>query len=387
MNNFPLLQRIRNHFTKQQPLVEVSISRENLLHNLHTYQQRFPNMSFAPVLKSNAYGHDMGTIARLLDDEDIAFFMVDSAYEARKLRALGISTRILVMGYVRPKEMANNAISNTDYAIVDGAQLNELATIATRSVHLHLKIDTGMHRHGILPEELAAAIATINTNKNLTIVGTCSHFADADNETSAKFTQRQIERWNAALNSALSAFPTILYKHLAATKGADHIENTRTNVIRLGIGLYGIDTSTKKDTQLRPVLEMRSFISSLRTIPAGESIGYNATHTTTTPRTIATVPVGYFEGVDRRLSNKGFTLVRDIVCPIVGRVSMNMTSVDVTGVPHVTTGDVVTVISRESENSNSITEMAKLISTNEYAETPYVLLTHIAPHLKRIVEY
>jgi alanine racemase len=384
MNTSSLLHRIRTHFSRQQPLVEVSISRENLLHNLHAYQKRYQNMSFAPVLKSNAYGHDIGTIARLLDNESIPFFMVDSAYEARRLRGAGIHSRLLVMGYVRPQEILRNSITNTDYVIVDIEQLRELSCSAKNPLRLQLKIDTGMHRHGILPEDLHEAVTLITSNAYLHLVGICSHLADADNEEPA-FTQMQIERWNAALIVLLAAFPYMEYTTLAATKGVPHMENAGTNVVRLGIGLYGIDTSTKKDMDLKPVLEMTSLISSLRNVPAGESVGYNATHLVTKESIIATVPVGYFEGVDRRLSDKGCMTVRGVSCPLVGRVSMNMTSIDVSDVPGVSVGDKVTVVSRDPEARNSIATIASEVSSDEYKETPYVILVHIAQHLRRIV--
>jgi alanine racemase len=385
MNTSAFLHRIRNRLVRQTPLVEVSISRENLLHNLHTYQERFPGISFVPVLKSNAYGHDVGTIAHLLDDESITFFMLDSAFEARKLRASGIHSRLLVMGYVRPEEIVGNSIANTDYVIVDIEQLREISRTAKHGVRLHLKIDTGMHRHGILPEKLKETAALIKGNKHLKVVGICSHFADADNEDTT-FTKKQLDRWSAALDIALPLFPTIEYRHLAATKGVAHCKDARTNVARLGIGLYGIDTSTKRDSSFKPVLEMRSLITSLRTIASGESIGYNATHTVIKPTTIATVPVGYFEGVDRRLSTKGCMIVRDVECPIVGRVSMNMTNLDVSEVAGVTVGDPVVVISRDSEANNSILHIAEQTSSSEYRETPYVVMVHVAQHLRRIVE-
>jgi alanine racemase len=124
----------------------------------------------------------------------------------------------------------------------------------------------------------------------------------------------------------------------------------------------------------------------VREIPAGESIGYNATYTAERPMKVATVPVGYYEGIDRRLSNKGVMIVEGVVCPIVGRVSMNMTCIDVSHVPDVSVGMEVVAISRNPSDTNSVSNIVKTVSGTEYNETEYVILVHVAPHLERIVE-
>ncbi|MDB5264737.1 MAG: Alanine racemase [Parcubacteria group bacterium] len=379
------LRAFKNRFSHYSPLVEVGISRANLLHNLHTYQESYPNLKFAPVLKSNAYGHDLGLVARLLDKEDIAFFMVDSFYEARRLRGAGVRSRILVMGYVRPEDIVRTSVTNVDFAITDLTQLKEVSTLLTHPTRIHLKLDTGMHRQGITPEDLAEAISLIKQNSNLELVGICSHFADADTDNSPH-ARMQVKRFQEASLVLSEAFPHIEYKHLAATKGVRYAEEAGTNVARPGIGLYGFDTSPSHSTPLKPVLELRAIIGSVRTVSPGETVGYNATHEVTKESRIATIPAGYFEGVDRRLSGKGVVLVRGVVCPIVGRVSMNMISVDVTGVPEAAPGDSVVLISRNPEDLNSIPHIAEAVSTPEYRESEYVLLTHIPQHLRRVAE-
>ncbi len=378
------LRKLRRKMTGYTPLVEVSISRENLLGNLRTYQKQYSDLEFAPVLKSNAYGHDMGTIARLLDRQRIAFFMVDSYYEARRLRRAGIRSRILVMGYVRPEDIARSRLRNVDFAVTDYEQLEDLAALVQRPVRIHLKLDTGMHRQGIPFDLIPHAEDLIKGEPLLELVGICSHFADADNENET-FTRGQIEMWQAAAKELLLAFPSIEYRHIAATKGVRFGADTGTNVARLGIGLYGFDTSPSREP-LRPVLELRTLISSVRDMAAGESIGYNATFTAETPMKVATVPVGYYEGIDRRLSNRGIMLVKGTLCPIVGRVSMNMCSIDVTNVPNVAAGDEVVAISRNPDAPNSIRNITRVVSAPDYRETEYVMLVHVAPHLERVVE-
>jgi alanine racemase len=173
---------------------------------------------------------------------------------------------------------------------------------------------------------------------------------------------------------------------------ADKIE---ANVARLGLGLYGINSSSEKfypvksaeggvalpqfnGVNLKPVLEMRSIISSVKTLAKGDYIGYNITYEASRDMRVATVPVGYFEGVDRRLSNIGSFLFGDQKCPIVGRVSMNITSVDVSSANDIKMGSKITVISSNSQDDNSVENIAKLAHT-----IPYEILVHIPPHLKR----
>ena len=374
------LRYLKQRMSPHRPLVEVGISKANLLHNLHTYQARYQNVRIAPVLKSNAYGHDLGLVARLLDKEDIAFLMVDSLYEARRLRSAGVKSRIVVMGYVRPIDPERAHLTDVDFAFTDIEQLRETAQLLTRLTRFHLKIDTGMHRQGILPTEIPEAVALIKSNPNVHLVGIASHLADADGE-SEEFSTHQIETWNEAVAEVERSIPTIEYRHLAATKGIRFGEASHTNVARVGIGLYGFDTSPDGHTEVKPVLELRSTIASLRSIPAGDHVGYNTTFTALRPTTIATVPLGYFEGVDRRLSNKGCMHVHGAIAPIAGRVSMNISTLDVTDVVDVTRGDTVTVLSRNPDDPNSVAVVAKACGT-----IPYEILVHIPQHLRRVVE-
>jgi len=321
----------------------------------------------------------------VLDDKPIAFFMVDSLYEARKLRAAGVRSRILVMGYTRPERIARARLPRVDFAITDIQQLREVLPLLRVPTRFHVKLDTGMHRQGILPEDLPSVISVLQACPHASVVGICSHFADADTDASVH-AHMQVERWNAMRETLQKSFPSIAFVHIAATKGARYTDKAHTNVLRLGIGLYGFDTAPKQGTPLLPVLELRSLIASIRTIPPGESVGYNATYVAEKETRVATIPAGYYEGVDRRLSNKGSVLVRGQSCPIIGRVSMNMVAVDVSGVPEASTGDEVTLISRDVSSACSIPSIASQVSTETYAESIYVLLAHIPQHLRRILE-
>lgn len=378
MNIRPFVRRMRRKWRRNDPLITISISKENLLHNLTVYKKTYPAMQIAPVLKSNAYGHGLTVIAELLDREDIAFFMVDSLYEAEVLRRAGIRSKIVVMGYVRPEAIADSRLPNTDFAIVDLEQLRSLAEVARTPVRVHLKLDTGMHRQGLMPDELSEAAALVASNPHISVVGVATHLADADNP-DPTHTDAQLSVWDTCMPQLDSAFPLITYRHAAATKGARTSAEHPMNVLRVGIGLYGYDMSPGSTLALAPVLSMRSFITSLRDIPKGDSVGYNATFTTSRPSRIATVPAGYYEGIDRGLSNVGSVQINGTDCPIAGRVSMNMLSVDVTGTD-AKRGDSVTLISNSQEDPNSALRIAALAGS-----TPYVILARIPAHLYRQV--
>ena len=380
-----LWYRLLARFFPTAPLVTVGISKTALLHNFEEYAAAYPDFLLAPVLKSNAYGHDLGLVARTLDTYPLAFFMVDSLYEARRLRMIRVRSPILVMGYVRPESIARARLSRLDFTITDIQQLREVLPLLRRPTRFHIKLDTGMHRQGITEAQLEEATALLKESPYAQVVGVCSHLADADNMDEA-FSRGQLEVWRKLVERLEKTFPLLEYKHLAATKGVRYAQEAGTNVIRLGMGLYGLDTSSRISVNLKPVLELRSVIASLRSVPSGEHVGYNAAHTTDKDSVIATVPAGYFEGVDRRLSGKGSVLIREVSCPIVGRISMNMVSVDVSGVHGVAVGDPVTLISRKPEDPNFLPKLAQLVSTTEYKESMYVLLSHLPQHLKRVLE-
>lgn len=235
-----------------------------------------------------------------------------------------------------------------------------------------------MHRQGVLPAEIDKAIDIIKKNPLLKLEGICSHLADPlSNEVE---TEKQIAQWNKAVTQIEPAFPSGLYKHLSATGGFKYTAQINANVARVGIGLYGYGAPEPLQSQLQPTLELRTQITSLRTLEAGEHIGYNYTFTVKNGGTYATLPAGYYEGVDRRLSNKGVVTVNTIPCPIAGLVSMNITSIDVSQVRGVKLNDPVVIISANRNDPNSVPAIAMICETNVYE-----ILVHLQPHLRRVI--
>ncbi len=374
------LRHLKNKFSSYRPTIEVVISRAHILHNFHAFKKMYPALQFAPVLKSNAYGHGLVPVAKIMAAQDIPFFVVDSLYEAGLLRAAGIKEKILVIGFTPVENILSCRHKKVSFAITSLEQLQQLAAHVQRATTIHIKIDTGMHRQGILPEKISTAIAVIKKNSALHLEGLCSHFATA-HCVDKTFSEQQIVVWEAAVTEFKKEFSAIQFFHLANTAGAYFAPRATCNVVRLGIGLFGKNESPHTEMDLQPTLRVETVVSGVKKLRAGEHVGYNNAFTAPHDMTIATIPAGYFEGIDRRLSNCGTILVGGVECPIIGDVSMNITTIDITHAPHIKLGDAAIVMSDIRSDKNSLDAISKMIG-----EIPYVVLARIPQHLRRRIE-
>ncbi|GMU73939.1 MAG: hypothetical protein AMXMBFR44_1380 [Candidatus Campbellbacteria bacterium] len=371
-----LFRFLRDRRFSYESLVTVEISRERLLGNLDAFADALSPSRIAPVLKANAYGHGLLEIAHIIDGHShVSFLVVDSYFEALQLRNEHVRSPILVIGHTLSRNIQRNNMRGIAFTVGSLSQLRDLAHMHV-AVGVHLKFDTGMHRQGIMPDELEDAVHIAQKNPNLRIEGVCSHLADADGA-DTEMTEKQIAVWNDIVKRWRAAVPQTKHYHLSATAGVRFTKNIDANTGRLGVGLYGVADVIPG---LLPVLSMKTSITGVRTIQEGERVGYNGTWKAQSTTRVATIPVGYYEGVDRRLSNKGFVQVRGIICPIIGRVSMNMTTVNVTDVPDVAEGDDVTVIGQDPAKGNAVAHIAKICDT-----IPYEILVHLPTTLRRVV--
>lgn len=369
-----------------EPLITIYISRSRILGNLREFRKLAPGGEIAPVLKSNAYGHGLLEVARTLAHEPhIPFFVVDSYFEAVALRARGITKPLLIIGYTRPRTIVESNLKNVAFTITCLETLKSISEVRSR-VCIHLKLDTGMRRQGIVADEHVQAIGFLEQNPHIKLEGLCTHLGDADNDDES-FTDGQIVQWNAAVKQFKASFPGIRYIHASNTDGSRFHEDIHANVMRLGIGLYGLSQNEKllQELNLEPALEMKTVITGLKMLLKGQSIGYNNTFVAKKDLCVATIPVGYYEALDRRLSNRGFVQIGDarVACPIIGRVSMNIASVDVSAVPgkcDLKMNLPVTVVSMDRKDPNSLHSMATACDT-----ITYELAVKIPAHLKRVV--
>ncbi|MEI6057905.1 MAG: alanine racemase [bacterium] len=376
-----------------EPLISVEISRSRLIGNLAAFQRlapknsEYPMGAVAPVLKSNAYGHGLFEVASILEKNAVVpFFVVDSYFEAIALRTRGIRTPLLVIGYTRPEIIAASRLKNVAFTVTS---LDTLKSLRGKKATIHVKIDTGMRRQGVLVDEIDEALQLIAESPHITLDGICSHLCDAD-DADPSFTRQQIAMWNILVRKIQAAFPLLRYIHLSNTDGHRFSGEIEANVSRLGIGLYGLlDNNIFTATlHLEPVLQMKTIITGVKPLKQKETVGYSNTYIAQHDMTIATVPVGYFEGIDRRLSSaaadhtRGVILVGPghIACPIIGRISMNITSIDISKIPHVTIGTPVIAISNKSSDENSIVSIAKKCNAISYE-----IVVHIPAHLRRTI--
>ncbi len=357
-----------------KPLINISVSRSAILNNINQFKKLKPGCDIAPVLKSNAYGHGLSLIANEIKNEKIPFFIIDSYFEACALRNENIYNPLLIIGYSSTDAILNNYLKEIIFTISSIDALKELSKDIKRKTNIHIKIDTGMNRQGISTIEKDEATMIIKNNKNIILQGICSHFSDADG-IDQNHTKMQIRNWNEQVEYFRKQFPNLKYWHISATAG--HIFNdVESNITRLGIGLYGLTNIS--NLQLKPALEMKTIITNIKKIKTGDKVGYNNTFNAKEEMTIATIPAGYNEGIDRRLSNNGFVKISNTFCPIIGRVSMNITTIDISKIKYPKIGDEVIVLSANKKDKNSIENIAKECNT-----IPYEIAVHIPQYLRR----
>lgn len=357
-----------------QPIITIEINKSALLNNLSSMRSIAPKWVIAPVLKSNAYGHGLTLVASILENENLPFFCVDSYSEAQMIRDFGITKAITVLGYTPTNTVAKNKLPNISFVV---ASMEQLRGLLKQKASIHIKFDTGMHRQGILPNQLGEVLNLIGKT-SLRIEGVMSHLADAETKNSTSVKQ-QILAWNELARRLQKSFPSIKYFHLANSAGFVYYDEIFGNVGRSGIALYGVNPGNLK-LKLNPVLEMKSVISEIRTLEVHERIGYNGTFTTERKTKVATIPSGYFEGIDRRLSNKGVFKIGQKFAPLLGRISMNISSCDITDIKNADVGTSVVVISNKETEQNSVENIAKLCET-----VPHEIFAHIPVNLHRIV--
>lgn len=351
------------------------VFKEALLHNLNVYQKANPGSAMCPVFKSNAYGHGLLQVAKALDEASSPFFIVDSLYEAYELKKARIKTPLLIIGANFPENLKGRRLP-FHFAAYNKESTTSLAEL---KVPVHVKIDTGFNRLGFHLDELDEAIEHWKSI-DLNLEGLYTHFADAENADSFRKTEEQVAIFEAALKKIRAAGFNPHWIHASNSAGGMRVKNPDFNMVRLGLGLYGIPPlETQKE--LKPAMELESTLVSIKDIQKGESVGYGETFIAERDMRLGVVPVGYYEALPRSLSNKGFVELRGQLCPIVGRVCMNMTMIDLSAVPEAKLFDPVIIYSRNAEQKNSVAAQSKTADM-----IPYELLVHISESVARHLE-
>ena len=356
-------------------LIKISISKKRLLANLHNYQHKFPALQIAPVLKSNAYGHGLLTIAEILRGEIAPFWVIDTYFEALSLRRAGFNKPLLIIGFTPVKTICQNCLHDLHFTLTSEAQFFELIKKDSRA-KIHLKFNTGMNRQGLPANQAEKFIAPIKATEHLELVGLCSHLACAD-EAQHPQNEQQIKIWNCLAELFKNNFPSIKYFHLSATAGVLLSEKIQANVLRLGLGLYGL---AENNPAQKPILKMSTKIADIKTIPADENVGYDADFKTTRETKIAVLPVGYYEALPRSLSNQAVVKIQNNFYPVLGKISMNIIVVDITNSDQIKIGDETIIISDNPTDPNNVNHLAQLAQT-----VPYEIVCKIPLNIKRLI--
>lgn len=320
-----------------------------------------------PVIKADAYGHGALAIAHALEREGAPYCAVALAKEALELRESGIQMPLLVFGTPEPSWSSLAIRLGCAQTIYTEEHVRILAS-AARSVgkraKAHIKIETGMNRQGLSPSKVKSFAGLLADYPEIYIEGMYSHFADADNP-DPSFTALQMERFTGAIAQFKEAGIVPKYRHIASSAGLLFHPETRLDMVRPGVLLYGLSPGSGLGLPegFEPAMTLTTSIVNVKDVPAGESISYGRTFTTKRRSRIGLLPIGYADGYLRALSNRASVLVRGVRAPVVGRVCMDMTMVDLTGIAGARAGDEVVVMGGKDI---PISEIAGLLSTIDY---------------------
>ncbi|MBK7934355.1 MAG: alanine racemase [Pyrinomonadaceae bacterium] len=333
-------------------------------------------IKYLAVVKADAYGHGSIECSRRLEAEGIDWFGVALPEEGVELRDAGITSPILCLGSFWPGQeslMIEKNLTPVILTIDKARSLNAEAAKIGRIVDIHVKIDTGMGRVGVRYDKAEQFASEITKLPNLNIEGIMTHFAVADDLGQNDFTNQQISRFNWAVEAFKQYGSTPAYLDLANSPGAVAHTNTLGNMVRLGGVLYGLGGDVLpveiEKPELKPVMSVVSEIAQVKSVETGESIGYGRTFIAGRDSVIASVPVGYYDGYPRGLSNQGSMIVKGKIAPVIGRVSMDWVTIDVTDIDDADVGTPVTVIGSERDLSIKAEDIAAMLSTISYEVT------------------
>lgn len=365
-----------HHFLKR---TWADINMDAIDHNFRAIRNALkPGVKMCCVVKADAYGHGAPMVAREYQRLGADWFAVSNLEEAIQLRRCAITRPILILGYTPPQnaeELSELNISQTVLSLDYARQLSRYAQEANVTVNIHLKVDTGMSRIGFLyqnPERDESSLDEMETAARLPGLapeGIFTHFAVSDDgDQGENFTLAQYDYFRKAVEAMEARGLHFAVRHCANSGAVLDYPELQLDMVRPGIILYGMEPSEsiRHPLDLQPAMELKTVISQKKEIPAGATVSYGRTFTASQGTVVATVPIGYADGYPRHFSGKAQMLVRGKRAPIIGRVCMDQLMLDVTEIPGVEEGDVVTVFGRDGEAFLPVDELAALNDTIHY---------------------
>ena len=339
------------------------------------------------VVKGNAYGHGAVMVSKTALENGATRLAVARVDEGIQLRKAGVEAPILVLGYVPVDEMEEVVRWRITPPIIHwhtARAVSELSSSQGVVTPVHVKVETGLGRFGLLPDEVVDFVKRLITLPSIRLEGLYTHFAVADeqSEDSKAYTRKQFETYMKVVQDLEEAGISIPIRHVCNSPATLDFPEAHLDMVRPGTAIYGHyypDQVPPYSVSLRPAISLRTRVGRIRTLPAGSSIGYGRTYTTTKPTTVALLPIGFGDGYSRRLSNKGLVLIRGKRAPIVGRVCMDQTIVDVSAIPDVQLDDEVVLFGRQNGEEITTYEVGSLMDSN-FA----VAITAVAARVPRV---
>lgn len=381
----------------------VTLDSNSLNFNVEFFKKHLKkDVKFCAVVKSNAYGHGLVEVVSVLKQNKLVdWWAVNSLDEALIVRSLDIKKRILIMGAI-PKQRYHEVIKNNlDIVVFNEEIINDLSKIKG-NINIHIKIDTGMGRLGFIKQNFEKVFKKILKIQNIKIQGVMSHFANSEDVLKQNYAKNQIQKFENIKKQVLKLVndKNIIF-HICSSSGVLLFKDAQFDMVRVGIGLYGLwpsyetresfllnkhnlqsinENNKNIENNLKPILKWSTKIVSIKILQKGEFIGYGCSYKLKRDSKIAVLPVGYFEGYSRLLSNKASVLIKNNFCAVLGRICMNMCMIDITDIDNVNVGDEVILIGEYKNKKIIVEDLAKQCDTINYE-----FITRINESIKRIV--
>ncbi len=369
------MERITRQLQGKQHSTVLEINLNNMVHNLHVYRDMLgEQVGVMVMVKAFGYGSGAAEITQTLQANHVDYFAVAYVDEGIELRKNGIHTPVMVMN-ADPLMASELMQSNLEPAVYSLEQLMSLVQNGFKG-SIHIKLDTGMNRLGFKEEDLESLLAILKTHNEVQVTGIFSHLSSADLFEEDGFSLEQIDtfdKWSAMLMQEIGKK---VMRHLLNSPGIARFPQAQFDMVRLGIGLYGDDPSSKVQDRLLPVTELTTRVAQVKKVRAGESVSYGRTFKASGDLKVAILNIGYADGFRRSLSNgRGEVIIRGRRVPVIGRVCMDMCMADVSGIPDVSPGDRVEIFGKDI----TLRELAAKMDT-----IPYEVLTGISQRVRRL---
>ena len=373
----------------------VEISGNALSENLKGFRNHISSSNLMFVVKANAYGHGLTECIKISESLPgvVEAYGVHDIEDAVLMREMGVTRDIYVLGYVKLSQLdlvfkysLIPVITNVETA----EALSQRARAEEKKLSLCIKCETGTFRQGIGLEQVGLYASIIKGNSLIELKGLSTHFANIEDTTDHKYAEMQLNRFKEFLAAFSRQGIDPPVNHIACSAAIMLFPETHYQLVRLGISAYGLwpskstyvsaNASSAPPVPLRPALSWKTFIGHIKEVAPRSPIGYGCTYKTTTASKLAILPVGYYDGYDRKLSNVGYVLIRGRRAPIRGRICMNMTIVDITHIPDASLEDEVVLIGRSGDETISAETLAEMVGTINYE-----IVSRINPLIPRYI--